>query len=157
MRPRRALRGLTRRAALASAAAVVPSLIAPALVAPALAQQIDFPTLLRSVLGEGKAFDANLVIELARQLARRPYLAPAADLPDALRNLTFEQYQPIRMRRRDRVWEGEGRGFAIEPLLRGFVYQNRVTLYVVEDGTIRRLAYDASRFDFGILQPPNSG
>ena len=142
---------MTRRAALEASGAM---LALSFLALPAGAQQVDFQTLLRSVLGEGKSFDANLVVEFARQLARRPFMAPAADLPDSLRNLSFEQYQSVRMRRKDRVWEGEGRGFVIEPLLRGFVYQNRVTLYIVEDGTIRRLTYDPSRFDFGSLQPP---
>ena len=147
-------RGLTRRGALA--AAFVP--LAGAAFLPfggkAEAQQVDFATLLRSVLGEGKTFDANLVIELARQLARRPYLPPAADLPEPLRNLTFEQYQTIHINRKDRVWEGENRGFVIEPLHRGFVYQSPLTLFVVEDGSIRRIAYEVSRFDFGNIPPP---
>ncbi|MFI4996567.1 MAG: glucan biosynthesis protein [Hyphomicrobiales bacterium] len=150
-KPRRAQHGLTRRAALKAS---VGALAGPRLVAPAQAQQVDFPSLLRSVLGEGKSFDSNLVVELARQLARRPFMAPAADLPDNLRSLSFEQYQAIRMNRKDRAWEGENRGFVVEPLHRGFVYQNRVTIYVVEDGAVRRLAYDASRFDFGALQAP---
>jgi glucans biosynthesis protein len=150
-RLRRVARGLTRRGALKASAAALAS---ASLAASAQAQQIDFASMLRTTLGEGKSFDPNMVIEVARQLARRPFMPPATDLPDSLRNLTFEQYQQIHISRKDRVWEGEGRGFVIEPLHRGFVYQNPVTLYVVEDGTIRRLAYDASRFEFGGLQPP---
>jgi glucans biosynthesis protein len=135
-------------------AASVGALAAAKSLGAAFAQQADFATLSRSVLGEGKNFDANLVIELARQLARRPFMAPAADLPDALRNLSFEQYQAIHINRKDRTWDGENRGFVIEPLHRGFVYQNAVTIYIVEDGSIRRLAYEVSRFAFGSLTPP---
>ncbi|MFI5015935.1 MAG: glucan biosynthesis protein [Hyphomicrobiales bacterium] len=130
------------------------ALIGPRLVAAAQAQQVDFPSMLRSVLGEGKSFDPNMVAELARQLARRPFMPPATDLPDNLRNLSIEQYQAIHLHRKDRVWEGEGRGFVIEPLHRGSVYQNPMTIYVVEDGAIRRLAYDAARFDFGGIPAP---
>ena len=145
------LRGSTRRALIEGSLA---ALACSQLPASGFAQQPDFPTLLRSVLGEGKSFDPNTVVEVARQLARRAYMAPSTDLPDTLRNLTFEQYQAIHIHRKDRVWDAEGRGFVIEPLHRGFVYQNPVTIYIVEDGTIRRLAYDVSRFEFGGVPPP---
>jgi hypothetical protein len=36
--------------------------------------------------------------ELARALAKKPYAAPAADLPDAFKNLTYEQYIGVRAR-----------------------------------------------------------
>jgi glucans biosynthesis protein len=145
------LRGSTRRALLEAPLAALACALLPKA---GFAQQPDFAALLRSVLGEGKSFDPNTVVEVARQLARRPYMAPNTDLPESLRNLTFEQYQAIHIHRKDRVWDAEGRGFVIEPLHRGFVYQNPVTIYTVEDGTIRRLAYDASRFEFGGLAPP---
>ncbi|MBV8447221.1 MAG: glucan biosynthesis protein, partial [Hyphomicrobiales bacterium] len=143
--------GSTRRALIG---AWLAALACPWTIAASFAQQPDFAALLRSVLGEGKNFDPNTVVEFARQLARKPYVAPNTDLPDNLRNLSFEQYQAIHIHRKDRVWDAEGRGFVIEPMHRGFVYQNPVTIYTVEDGTIRRLAYDASRFDFGGLAPP---
>jgi periplasmic glucans biosynthesis protein len=149
--PRDAFRGPSRRAALK---ACVGALAFTPLAEAGFAQQPDFASLLRSVLGEGRSFDPNTVVEVARQLARRPFMAPAADLPEALRNLSFEQYQAIHIHRGDRAWEAEGRGFVIEPLHRGFVYQNPVTIYIVEDGTIRRLAYDASRFEFGGIPAP---
>ena len=149
--PRPSPHGSTRRAIVTAALA---ALACPLSFGAGFAQQPDFAVLLRSILGEGKSFDPNTVVEVARQLARRPYVAPNADLPDNLRSLSFEQYQAIHIHRKDRVWEAEGRGFVIEPLHRGFVYQNPVTIYTVEDGTIRRLAYDVSRFEFGGLAPP---
>lgn len=148
---RRAPKGVTRRAAIHTC---LSALAISAFAGTGNTQQVDFASLVRSVLGEGKTFDFNVLVELARQLARRSFMPVASDLPSDLRNLTFEQYQAIHLHKKERIWSGEGRGFAVEPLHRGFVYQNPVTIYLIEDGTIRRVAYDPQRFDFGGLPAP---
>jgi periplasmic glucans biosynthesis protein len=147
----RATNGISRRAVLETC---IGALALQGFVQAGNAQQADFPSLVRSVLGEGKTFEFNVLVELARQLARRPFMPLSPDLPSDLRSLSFEQYQAIHLHKKDRIWNGEGRGFAIEPLHRGFVYQNPVTIYLIEDGTIRRILYDSSRFDFGGLPSP---
>ncbi|HEY8565332.1 MAG TPA: glucan biosynthesis protein D [Beijerinckiaceae bacterium] len=100
-------------------------------------------------VAEGQAFEPAGVVDVARQLARRPYAAPPNDLPEEFARLSFEQYAGIRARPETLIWAGEGRGFRIEPLHRGFVYANPVALFIVEDGTVRRIVYDRNRFDFG--------
>jgi glucans biosynthesis protein len=42
----------------------------------------------------------------------------------------------------------------VEPLHRGFVFNNAVDLFVVEDGVVRRIGFDASQFDYGKITPP---
>ena len=42
----------------------------------------------------------------------------------------------------------------VEPLHRGFVFSSPVLLFTVEDGSVRRVAYDRSRFEFGRLNVP---
>ena len=71
-------------------------------------------------------------------------------------NLNYEQYIGIKPVPAARVWAGEGRGFAVEPLHRGFVFANPVLLFTIEDGVVRRLAYDPSRFEFGRVNVPGN-
>ena len=63
--------------------------------APALAQA-PMLSQIQSALGEGQRFEPAAVVELARALAKRPYAAVPADLPEALTNLNYEQYIGIR-------------------------------------------------------------
>jgi glucans biosynthesis protein len=141
----------SRRLALGAA---VGALAMPLLGSGAHAQASDFISQVREALGEGKSFSQGAVVELARQIAKKPFSAPRSDLPDGFRNLTVDQYQAIRFRKSDRIWSGEGRGFVIEPLARGFVYTNPVALFLVEDDAVRRVAYDPARFDFGRTPAP---
>lgn len=109
---------------------------------------------IQSSLGEGQPFNQATVIDLARLISRKPYAAPPTDLPDPFANLSYEQYIGIRAQPSAVLWNGESRGFTVEPLHRGFAFTSAVTLYMVEDGTVRRVAYDRSKFDYGKLQPP---
>ena len=124
----------------------------------ASAQTLTPQAMIQGALGEGQRFDPGMVIELARMLSRRPFVPSPQDLPDALASLNYEQYIAIKTLPAGRIWESEGRGFVAEPLHRGFVFSNQVALFVVEDGGVRRIAFDRSRFDFGALNvPANAG
>ena len=106
---------------------------------------------------EQPAFDPASVIEAARALSKKPYKAPAADLPEAFSALNFEQYAAIRHQPGAAVWASENAGYAIEPLHRGFVFTSPVSLHVVENGAARRLAYNPADFTFGQLKAPTDG
>ncbi|MGO4386240.1 glucan biosynthesis protein [Microvirga sp. 2YAF29] len=106
-------------------------------------------------MGDNQRFDASVVVDIARQLSKRPFAAPANDLPDAFANLTYDQYVTIKSLRQP-IWQGEGRGIAVEPLHRGFVFSNAVDLYLVEDGNVRRVGYDPAQFNFGGVSVPNN-
>jgi len=125
-----------------------------ALATPAYGQNLP-QTAIQSVLGEGQRFEQTRIGDLARLFAKRPFVPPASTLPDPFNGLTYEQYVAIRALP-PRIWTGEGRGYAIEPLHRGFVFNNPVSLYIVEDGAIQRLGYDKAKFEFGRLPPPGN-
>lgn len=126
---------------------------AAAFAGPALAQ--NFATqAMQNALGEGQRFNATTLTDLAKLLAKRPYQAPPNDLPDPFNNLTYEQYIGIRAQPNAFLWSNEGRGFTVEPLHRGFAFQNAVSLFTIEDGLVRRVVYDRSRFDYGRLNVP---
>ena len=72
----------------------------------------------------------RMVVETARMLASKPLVPVAAtDLPDGYTAMPFEQYSGIRAQPGGMIWAGENRGFAIEPLHRGFVFTNPVSLF----------------------------
>ena len=142
--------GLRRRQVLALAG----GLALGAGVPPARAQPGAVQAAIQGVLGDGQRFDPGLVAEVARALARRPYVAPPNDLPDAFSNLGYESYIGIKAQPAAVLWEGEGRGFTATPLHRGFVFTNAVSLFTVEDGLVRRIAYDRANFEFGRANAP---
>ncbi|WP_299567739.1 glucan biosynthesis protein [Enterovirga sp.] len=124
---------------------------------PAAAQSGGPQALIQNALGEGQRFEAGAVTELARALSRRPFAPPPNDLPEPFAGLSYERYVAIRALPTGRIWHGENRGFVVEPLPRGFVFTTGVSLFTVEDGQIRRVVFDKSRFDFGGLAvPPNA-
>lgn len=97
-------------------------------------------------------FGREMVIELARTLSRRPFVPPSTDLREPFANLTYEQYVGVKTKPGAAIWAGENRGFAIEPLHRGFIFTTPVDLYIVEDGIAKRTPYEASKFDYGMLK-----
>jgi glucans biosynthesis protein len=104
--------------------------------------------------GPPTPFSADSLLDMAHELAKTPFKAPSAPLPDAFAKLTAEQYLAIRHNPNSAVWSDEKTGFALEPLHRGFVFTAPVDIYVVENGEARRLIYDRDAFDFGKFQPP---
>lgn len=106
-------------------------------------------------MGDTQRFDPSVVIDIARQLSKKPFVAPSTDLPDAFSNLNYDQYISIKSVQAP-IWGGEGRGISVEPLHRGFVFTNAVDLFLVEDGNVRKVGYEASKFNFGGLNVPNN-
>jgi periplasmic glucans biosynthesis protein len=122
---------------------------------PALAQQ---PTgalaFLQSVMQDGTRFDPMLVREAARQLARRAYVAPNASLPDPFNGMNYETYVGIRHRPERLIWADDMRPVLLEPLHRGYLFNAPVAISLVENGDVRRIVYDANRYQFGRVTPP---
>ena len=101
-------------------------------------------------------FDPGSVADMAAELAKKPFKAPSAALPDPFSHLTYDQYVAIKTRLGSRIWGAENVGFALEPLHRGFLFAAPMAINIVENGAARRLVYKASDFDFGRLAtPPN--
>jgi glucans biosynthesis protein len=137
--------GIDRRSLLATGLALPATLLSDRLMAQS--QPV-------AGVAEGQKFSAAAVIDYARALAKKPFAAPSADLPDPFGNLSYEQYVAIRALPAAVLWDNEQRGFTVEPLHRGFAFQAPVTLYVVEDETVRRVSYDRAKFDYGKLNVP---
>jgi glucans biosynthesis protein len=114
----------------------------------------------RAVAAQGPAladptpFKPELVVDMARELAKKAYDPPATDLPDPLANLSYDQYVGIRLKTDAVIWATEPTGFALEPLHRGFIFTTPMQLHLVDGGVARRLVYEAANYDFGRLDMP---
>jgi glucans biosynthesis protein len=98
------------------------------------------------------SFSRDFVLDLARNVAARPFAPASMDLRDPFANLTYEQYVGIKTKPDAALWSGENRGFLLEPLHRGFIFAAPVEIYIVENQTMQRLTYDVGKFDYGSLK-----
>jgi glucans biosynthesis protein len=99
-------------------------------------------------------FSRDMIVEFARSLATKPYTPPPTDLPPPFANLTYEQFVGIKTKPGSAIWAGDNKSFCIEPLHRGNIFTTAVDLFVIENGTATRVAYDQNRFDYGGLKIP---
>ena len=81
----------------------------------------------------------------AAELASGRYRPPAKDLPASFRALGYDAYRKVRPKPEATVWGEAGNSFGFLPLPRGWLYQENVNLFVVENGEIKPLT-DASAF-----------
>lgn len=123
-------------------------------LAPPASAQTFLAKAVTDVLGDGQKFSPGTVADLARYLAKKSYAAPPSDLPDPFNGLNYEQYIGIRAQPQAVLWGSDGLNFSVEPLHRGYAFQPPVALFAVEDGVVRRLVYDQTKFEFGRLSPP---
>jgi periplasmic glucans biosynthesis protein len=109
-------------------------------------------------LGDGQRFDFSALVEAAAAQAKRPFVPPVfSDLPDGYANMAYDQYVSIRAQPSAVIWGADNRGMAVEPLHRGYVFSTPSPIYLVEDGLIRRVAFDRGKFDYGRVPPPPAG
>jgi periplasmic glucans biosynthesis protein len=103
----------------------------------------------------GAAFNNLTVRQLARDLAQKPYQAPASKLPPELKDLNYDQYRAIRFLPERAWWRADHLPFEIQFFHRGFFYTDRVDIFEVDQGHARRIPYSPSLFSFGDVKPPD--
>jgi periplasmic glucans biosynthesis protein len=123
-------RELLRVSAMFSAAAVLP-------VARAAGTGSDAP------------FGPSTVRELARALAAKSFEPPDEKLPDALKNLNYDQFRSIRFLPDHALWRDEKLPFQAQFFHRGFFYKNRVDMFEVANGPAVPIRYRRDDFSFG--------
>lgn len=95
------------------------------------------------------AFSSNTVTDLAQELARKPYAAPKAPLPDALAHLDYDGYRDIRSNPAATLWLHDKVQFRLQVMSRGFLFTDPVEIAIVKDGTARHIAYSPDFFTTG--------
>ena len=99
----------------------------------------------------GVTFTASYVDQLAAEMARKPFAAPSASLPDQWANLGYDQYRDVRFRRDRAIWRGEGRPFELHLLPAGWLFKQAVDIHIVDGGSVQPIPPDNALFEFGTL------
>ncbi|WKE67507.1 glucan biosynthesis protein G [Gallaecimonas kandeliae] len=94
-------------------------------------------------------FSRDTVVEIARKLSQKPYKAPDKPLPEALDDLSYDQYRDIRFSPESAVWAHDDLPYQMQFFLRGLYYKDPVEVAVVEDGQAKHVAYDPAMFNAG--------
>lgn len=121
----------------ASAALAAAGLPWPALMLPTPARADAKP----------RPFDYAWLKGQARALANGIYHPPANTLPEALRDLTWDQYQSIQFRKDHQLWARDDLEFRAAFFHLGLFFKTPVRMYQVIDGQAHELAYDPAMFD----------
>ena len=100
-------------------------------------------------LGKPQPFDFAWLKGHARALAAAPYKPPAEHHYDALRKLTYDDYQAIHFRPDHALWAQDDARFRLQFFHLGLFYQWPVRLHELRDGQAQELAYDPAMFDYG--------
>jgi len=96
------------------------------------------------------AFDFEDVGRRAAELAGRAYEPPKVDLPQALRDLKYDQYRDIRFRNERSLWRAQKLPFEVAFFHRGGMFKEAVRMNeIVEGQDPRPVAFNANDFDYG--------
>lgn len=109
----------------------------------------DSEEALKPVVSVPVAFDPEMVTERARKLARNPFENPHRELPDALANLTADQYEQIRFKSQRAFFNPENTGFSLDLFHPGNMYDVPVAINLIRNGEIQVIPFSAGLFDFG--------
>jgi glucans biosynthesis protein len=146
---RKAMTRQTRRQFLASAAL---TLVATSLPGSTLGQDDEIGAALAQIMADGP-FTRATVVDIARTLAKADFRPPPTELPDPIKDLTYEQYRDIQFNRDASIWTNEGLPFRLQLFHRGFYYKEEIDIAVVADGTAQHLPYNPNLFIVGDRVP----
>lgn len=98
---------------------------------------------------QNETFDERKLINLAEQLAKKPYVAPQNNLPTVLKNLDYDQYRDIRFIRQNGPWFGKKLPFEIQFFHLGSLFQNPVKINQINKDKSQEFTYNPAYFDYG--------
>ena len=88
------------------------------------------------------------VVEIARQLAQKPFQEPAKE-PDILLKLNYDQWRNIRFNPKLSLWRQEKLGFEVQFFHPGFLYNRLVAINVVQKGNSQKVRFSPGMFHYG--------
>src|SRR5260221_12626610 len=75
-------------------------------------------------------FKPSTVIEIARDLSKADFVPPPSDLPDPIKNLTYDQFRDIRNNNAASIGAKEGLPFQVQLFHRGFYYKEEIPIAI---------------------------
>ncbi|UYG06668.1 glucan biosynthesis protein G [Halomonas sp. M4R1S46] len=100
------------------------------------------------------AFGFEDVAQKAKALSETAYEAPETNLPDALRELEYEDYAKIQYHRDQALWSDEDLPFQLTFFHEGMHFDSAVKVNTVVDNEVQEVGFDPQRFDYGDLSIP---
>ena len=100
-------------------------------------------------LGQPQAFGYASLKGAARALAAQAYRAPVGQLPTAVSQLDWDQYQAINYRSDHALWAGEALRFQAKFFHLGLFFKSPVKIFELKSGQAQEIAYDPDMFDYG--------
>lgn len=109
-------------------------------------------------IGEAAPFSENTPIEQARQLAQAPYAPPPDTVPEAYKNLNYDNYRAIRFRKELALWGRENSSFTAEFFSAGYIYTYPIRIFAVDAGQAVEVKYAPDVFSYGpeVKRPPEN-
>ncbi|WP_346838298.1 glucan biosynthesis protein G [Microbulbifer sp. SAOS-129_SWC] len=95
------------------------------------------------------SFSRATVLTLARNLAQKPYQAPADALPPELADISYDEYRDIRFAPARALWAHENLPYQVQFFPLGLFFKNPVQVYEVENGKARHIPYSPDLFTTG--------
>ena len=99
-------------------------------------------------------FSFEMLRQRALALAAAEYRPEESKLPEALKKLTYDEYQTIRFRAEAGPWRQDDPRFTFQFFHPGFLYQDAVKIHLVEDGQVRDYRFTPAQFDYGSVRFP---
>lgn len=99
-------------------------------------------------LGQPKAFSYAWLKGHARALAGKPWVSKEGELPGALNDLSWDEYQAIRFRPKEALWHDDDNAFQVQLFHLGLYFKSPVQIHEVENGQARELAYRSEYFRY---------
>lgn len=96
-------------------------------------------------------FAPNMVQEMAQRLAKQPHSLKQLDSNSPLRQITYDQYRDIRVDSQHAIWRTEQVPFRVDVLPAGFLFQNPVSISVIENQLSREITAPPGAFLLGPL------
>jgi len=96
-----------------------------------------------------QAFNFDSVVERAQALAAAPYHKPDANLPEALRNLKYDQYRDIRFRPDKAWWHNSTSAFELQFFHQGLYFTEPVKINEINLEGVQEIRFDPAAFDYG--------
>jgi glucans biosynthesis protein len=98
-------------------------------------------------------FSQDTARRLAKDLAAKPYNPPDRSLPPMLAEMKYDAYRSIRFLPSHALWREEKLPFQLQFFHRGWLFKDKVEIYIVSGGRAKRLAYSPDLFSFGLTPP----
>lgn len=92
-------------------------------------------------------FSFETVKDKAADLAKQPYQPDGNPLPPVLRDLDYTHFRMINFRSERALWRDSGL-FQVQLFHRGFAYDRKVDINIVENGQVTGIDYSPDMFDF---------